>query len=308
MLREAGFETSQPCDVAPSSFEVAARREKLLLLKFLSSADELAASVSAEMKRLSVHLGGSPLVVAERWGREVLRRGVVYRRHGIPSVDPGTLAESLLDGSPPLAFAAPGGPYVRLDGAAIRRRRLELGLSLGDLAARLGVSRRTVQKYEQENMGATLEKAVLLEQTLQMEVARPQDLTLWERDAEGASAPRVSDRRLRRLRELGFEVHPAEQAPFDAVLLPEGEGGSKRPREERPLLVGVGEATPRTYRRARITGSISAVAKTASAFFVSGVEPSAEQTAGETVLLSERDLERAWDAQDLRAKIEELRT
>src|SRR3989338_8926631 len=114
LFQEAGFETSQPCDVGPTSFELAVRREeRLVLVKLLANADDLEASASAEMRRISRHLGGSPMVVAERSGGETLRSGVVYRRHGISSVSAETLAEYILDNLLPLAFAAPGGLYVQ---------------------------------------------------------------------------------------------------------------------------------------------------------------------------------------------------
>lgn len=305
VFREAGFQTSQPCDVEPSSFELAARRkEQLVLLKFLRNADEVEEAGSEEMKRISHHLAGSPLVVAERSGGAPLKPGVVYRRHGVPSVNARTLADYLLEGSPPLAFVGPGGLYVRIDGPALSRARLARGLSLGDVACHLGVSRRTVQKYEREGMAATVEKAVRLEELLQVDVVRPQDLLEPAPSHEPPPRP-LSDRRLLRLRALGFEVHPATRAPFDAVLQMEAPEAAL---EERTLLVGLGGPNAITYRRARITASISAVAKTASAFFVRGGEEPPRGEAPDTVFLDEAELERAGDARDLLVRIEEQRS
>lgn len=303
VFQEAGFETSQPCDVGSSSFEIAASRgERLVLLKFLANANEVEESGAAEMKRISRSLGGSPLVVAN-----TLRRGVVYRRCGIQSVNRETLAEYLLEGSPPLAFAGPGGLYVRIDGPSLSRARLARGLSLGDVAGHLGVSRRAVQKYEREGMAATVEKAVRLEEFLQVGVVQPQDLLEPDPSPEPPPQP-LSDRRLLRLRALGFEVHAATRAPFDAVLqTEEGSGDAEGVMEERALLIGLGGPNAITYRRARITASISAVAKATSAFFVEGGKEPPEGEAPETVFLDEAELERAGDARDLLVRIEELR-
>lgn len=304
LFREAGFETSQPCDLEPSSFELAARRkEKLLLLKFLRDASEASEAASEEMRRISHHLTGSPLVVAERSGGAPMKPGVVYRRHGIPSVTLETLSDHLLGDLPPLAFAGPGGIYVRIDGPALSRARLARGLSLGDVAGHLGVSRRTVQKYEREGMAATVEKAVRLEELLGAGVVAPQD-PLEPEPSPGPTPRPLSDRRLLKLRALGFEVHPTDRAPFDAVLQTEERGVLL---EERTLLVGLGGPNAVTYRRARITASISTVARAASAFFVKGGEPPPRGEASDTVFLDEAELERAEDARDLLERIEEMR-
>ncbi len=302
VFREAGFETSQPCDVEPSSFELAARREKrLVLLKFLRNANEVEEAGSEEMKRIAHPLAGSPLVVAERSGSEAMKPGVVYRRHGIASVSSRTLVECLIEGFPPLAFVGPGGLYVQIDGRLLGRARQERGLSLGDVAGHLGVSRRTVQKYEREGMATTVEKAFRLEEFLQAEVTRPQDI-LEPAPSPGPPPPPLSDPRLQRLRSLGFEVHPAARAPFDAVLRA---GEPEEGLEERPLLVGLGGQNPVTYRRAHITASISVVVKALSAFFVRGGERSPAGDVPDTVFLDESELHRAGDVRDLLLRIEE---
>lgn len=320
VFREAGFETSQPCDVEPSSFELAARREeRLVLLKFLRNISEVEEAGFGEMKRISHHLAGSPLVVAERSGSEAMRPGVVYRRHGVLSVSHQTLADYLIEGFPPLAFVGPGGLYVRIDGPLLGRARQARGLSLGDVANHLGVSRRTVQKYEREGMATTVEKALRLEEFLQAEVTRPQDL-LEPEPSPGPPPPPLSDPRLLRLRSLGFEVHPAARAPFDAVLRT---GEPEEGLEERPLLIGLGGPNAVTYRRAHITASISVVVNALSAFFVEGgrelrsraplcdasrKEWGEESPAGkvpDTVFLDESELRRAGDVRDLLLRIEE---
>ncbi|MEM3086248.1 MAG: helix-turn-helix domain-containing protein [Halobacteria archaeon] len=307
LFRDAGFETSRPCDAESSSFELAARRkEDLVLLKFRTNAGEIEKSESAEMRGLSRRLGGSPLVVAERSGKEFLRPGVVYRRRGILSVARETLAQYLAEESPPLAFAGPGGLYVRIDGPSLGRARIARGLSLGDVASRLGVSRRTVQKYEREGMAATVEKALMLEEFLQAEVVRPQ--SLLERDLSPEPPPRpLTDRRLLRFQNLGFEVHPATRAPFDAVLQTGG-GDADEEAGGRTLLVGLGSPNAATYRRARITASISAVVKTASAFFVQGGAEAAGSESRETVFMDPAELESAEDARDLLVRIEEQKS
>ncbi len=53
-----------------------------------------------------------------------------------------------LEGVPPLIYAAPGGLYVNIDADLLADVREERDWSLGRLATELGVSRRTVSKYE----------------------------------------------------------------------------------------------------------------------------------------------------------------
>ena len=76
----------------------------------------------------------------------------------------------------PLVYAAHGGLYVRIRRLKMRQIRLERGNLLGALASKLGVSRRTIAKYETESMDTSVDVALKLEEIFEEELIQPVDL------------------------------------------------------------------------------------------------------------------------------------
>jgi len=217
VLMQAGFSTSDRCYLRPRSFDLAARKGNLfLLLKILTNIDGLNEQTATEVRRLAKHLFASPLLVGEKTRDQYLERGAVYFRYGIPTLSLPTLADCLIDDVLPLVYAAHGGLYVRIDGTRMRQMRLERGISLGSLASDLGVSRRTISKYEVEDMDTSVDVALKLEEFFQQELIVPVD--------PFHSGPSVDEKQavtdddiLRLLLDIGFEVVPTAQAPFNAI-------------------------------------------------------------------------------------------
>src|SRR5438046_8976905 len=144
-LGKTGFFLSQPDGERGLCFDVVARRDDtLLIVKVFQNVDGLSKGTAQELKTIARTLEGSPLVIGERSGTGPLEDGVIYGRFGVPILCRSTLLEFLEEGVPPFLFSAPGGLYVRLDAAALRRMREDRGLSLGALADLAGVSRRTL--------------------------------------------------------------------------------------------------------------------------------------------------------------------
>ncbi|MFB6081722.1 MAG: helix-turn-helix domain-containing protein, partial [Halanaeroarchaeum sp.] len=159
MLEDAGFMVSDRCSTRPKSFDLAARRrEELLLVKVLANIDAFDGPTGREMRRLGTYLDATPMLVGLRTRDEDLKPGVVYFRHGVPVLSPDTAMDLFVHGVSPLIYAAPGGLYVNIDGDVLADEREKRGWSLGRLATELGVSRRTVSKYE-DGMNASVEVA-----------------------------------------------------------------------------------------------------------------------------------------------------
>jgi putative transcriptional regulator len=267
MLEDAGFVVSDRCAVRPKSFDVAARRgEELVLLKILGNVDAFDRAAGEEMRRLGAHLRGTPLVVGLRSRDEELDPGVVYFRHGVPALNPDTAMELFVEGVPPLVYAAPGGLYVTIDGDLLSDEREERGWSLGRLASELGVSRRTVSKYE-DGMNASIEVAMQLEELFGQPLTSPievlegaEDLREDEPTPEDPE-PEADDQPIvTALSAAGFEVHPTVRAPFTTV-------SEDDDREER-VLTGHSAFTETARKRARIMGSLGRVTRSRSVYFV----------------------------------------
>jgi putative transcriptional regulator len=278
VLMKAGFALSDRCYLRPRSFDFAARSGDLfLLLKILSNIDGLNERTALEVRRLAHHLLGRPLLVGEKTRDQQLERGAVYFRYGIPTVSLTTLADYLLYGLLPLVYAAHGGLYVRIDGMRIRQLRLERGVSLGALASELGVSRRTISKYETENMDTSIDVALRLEEIFENDLILP--VELFQSRKPDPQEEQITDKTLKLLSEIGFEVVPTAQAPFNAISRD----------EDLVVLTGVSKFTQSMLKKARLMSSLSAVAKTSSAVIVDG--ESKIEHIDETAIIERRELE-----------------
>lgn len=224
VLSTAGFYLSQAVRMRRVSIDIIARRDKtLLLIKVLENIDALDKKDGETMKLLANLLSASPLVVGNHYGGGNLEQGVVYSRFKIPIISLSTLKDYFLEGIPPYVFSAPGGLYVKIDAGKLKALRELYGYSLGALADNLGVSRKTIQLYE-ENMNATIEIALSLEEIFGTELIKPIDLTkpeTYEVNLEIAEDVLLTDelkkKVLNHLRKMGCEVMHLRNCPFDAI-------------------------------------------------------------------------------------------
>lgn len=279
LLVKSGFSVSDRCYMRPKSFDLAARRGGvLLILKILSNIDGLNEKTAIEIRRLAKYLSGSPLLIGEKTRDHQLEGGVVYFRYGVPTVSFGTLADWIVDGTPPLVYAAHGGLYIKIDGRLLRRLRLESGISLGALASELSVSRRTISKYEIESMDTSIDVALRLEELFGQELIKPVEI-LEPASPVAEVREWIDDKVLRHLAQIGFDVFPTAQSPFNAITQ----------KEKLVVLTGTGKFSSTMLKKARLMSSLSLVTKTLSAVIVEG-ETKVERIE-ETAVIEARELE-----------------
>ncbi|MDI6639895.1 MAG: transcriptional regulator [Methanocellales archaeon] len=297
VLERAGFFVSDRCDVRPRSFDLAARRDQLLLLlKVLSNIDGLSVEIANEIRRLANHLIGYPLVIGEKTRDKLLENGAVYIRYGIPSINIRTLYDYFVEDVPPLVYAAPGGLYVSIDGDVLREARTDKRISLGALALELGVSRRTISKYE-EGMDATIKIALKLESILDVPLACPIDLLYSRSQNElqlclDSLSLMVRDV-LQILVDIGFDVLPIAHAPFNALSQD----------DTITILTGISKYTDTMIKRARLMSNISNVARTQSVFIVEGRSRTSQ--IDDTVLVEKDELDDLDDSGDFISLIQD---
>ena len=294
MLEDAGFAVSDRCAVRPKSFDVAARRSAdLLLLKVLGNIDAFDGATGLEMRRLGEYLHATPLVIGLRTRDKDLEPGVMYLRHGVPVLSPDTAYNLFVEGVEPIVYAAPGGLYVNIDGDVLADEREERGWSLGQLAGELGVSRRTVSKYE-DGMDASVDVAMRLEELFGGDLTSPLDVFGGaEAVREDESEPEEPDEdpegeSVGVLTRVGFVVHPTARAPFKTVSEDERD-------DDRMLITGHSTFNKTAEKRARIMASIGRVTRTRSVYFVD--EASRESVDG-TAIIEREEAESIDDADD----------
>jgi len=307
VLARAGFALSDRCNIRPRSFDVAARKgETLLLCKVLFNIDGLNEETAREMKYLAEYLGGSAIVLGAKTRDQMLEDSVVYMRYDILALSVQTLHDYFIENIPPLVSAAPGGLYVSIEGDLLKKSRTDQSMSLGTLATMVGVSRRTISKYEEEGMDASIDVVLQLEDIFGVELARPINIlkTCGSRkprkkaESETENQTRAStllpeDLILNTISMLGYDVLPTTQAPFKAI---------SRDKSS-VILTGVSEFNTTVIKRAHLMSSISCVTETQSVFIING--HSKIKSVENTVLIEKKELDKISDSQELLDFIEE---
>lgn len=308
VLNEAGFIVSSRCEAR--SFDLAARRSEITLLaKILHNIDGINEGVSGSIRQAAFCLLASPIVVGERSGAFFLEDDVVYHRYGVPVINVHTLHDYFVEGVHPYVYSATGGLYVSIDGEAMKRARERKGFSLGDIAAGLGISRRSVSKYEEGGMSTAIDIALRLEDILDMLLIEPLEFLKTEFDEPLSLSPDISAVGVEEaasglegyilsiMEEIGFEIFKTAYAPFNAVSFSQSES------ERVKILTGISKYTERMIKKARIVSSLSQVTRTKSVFVVNGNVKRVQ--IDNTVLIRKEELKRIRDPEEFTSVIEE---
>jgi len=303
MLEDAGFLVSDRCAIRPKSFDIAARRgEDTILVKILGNIDAFDGLTGAEMRRLGEYLEATPLVIGLRTRDEELKPGVVYFRHGVPVFSPNTAMDYFVEEVPPLIYAAPGGLYVNIDSDILADAREERDWSLGKLANELGVSRRTVSKYE-NGMDASVEVAATLDDLFEEPLTSPVNVLEEGEDVREDDSmpdePEVDpddEQLVTVLTRVGFDVHPTNRAPFKTVSEDEEEAEADR------MLTGHSKLNEAARKRARIMASVGRVTGARSVYVV---ERATRESLEGTALVEESEMDDIEVAEELRELIRE---
>lgn len=290
-LAKCGFYVSSPHNLRSISFDLVARRDRqLVVLKALCNIDSLSSEDADELKVMASMLGASPMVIGMHSSSADLEDGILYTRFGIPIVSEGTFSDFMLEGVPPLVYAAPGGLYVRLDGDMLKELRQARVISLGALAEAVGVSRKAIQMYE-TGMGAMVDIAGRIEEFLDAPLVVPLDPFAYASEVadhfKGLEKFKGENKDIfEMLNEIGYSVVPTKKAPFEAFAK----------EEELLLLTGIGEDPQMTERKARVVGNLSRVTERKSVIIVQR-KTSAEEIEG-TPLVTKDELRKADHADD----------
>lgn len=194
-----------------SCFDVIARQgSKILLLKILEDANSISPDFAQEMARISSYMSASPVIVAEKAGKE-LNNNIIYSRFGIYTLNLDTL-RNCLENKRPIVKQSRAGLTLSVAGDRLKKKRAELGYSLTDLSRRVGVSRRMILKYE-DGSDISLENARKMHRVLGENVFKHVDIFEIEKDIRTTHRSAIA----KKYDHLGFDVIETKRAPFDMV-------------------------------------------------------------------------------------------
>jgi putative transcriptional regulator len=286
VLITGGYMVSERFSMRPRSFDLIASNGKTTLaIKVVSHIDSVSEETASDLDLVARHLKGSAIIIGERARDAELERGAVYLRYGIYAISISTLYDYIVEAIPPLIYASPGGLYVTIDGEALREMREKRNMSLGDLGHLLGVSRRTISKYE-SGMGTTLEVAQKIEEIFDsglvesINLLKPHDESVQRVEYHDMDAP------MGFLELIGMTLHTLHRAPFQALIT----------FHDHTILTGYGTAE-RVVKRAPLIGNISHVTGTHAMCVLTDYYKL--KKIGRTLVIGEERLHRLEDGAEL---------
>lgn len=191
-----------------------------IFIKITTDAYYLDKDDISELIKSSAAYSSAPLVVSSRIHGRELEDDIVYERGGIYLVKAYTL-KSILSGKEVFILNTCGSYIIKINAKKMKALREELGLSLGELADRIGVSRKAVYEYERGNMHVSIDTALKLIEVLGEEIVEPIDI-FKERSvmSESAEAPpdvKLEEKIMNDLRKMEFRVIHLKRMPVDIV-------------------------------------------------------------------------------------------
>lgn len=224
MLRNEGFKVIDSANEEYAFNVIASTPGGTLAVKAAENFESSMVKRCAEnLKKLGKSIDLTPLIVCDE---DVADDSLVACR-GVPAVNFKTFKKILKGEELPFIYFDKGGVYVKLHGDIIRTKREEKGMSLGELAYQIGVSRRMVYEYEIGRADATLDVALKLIKILGDEVLERLSLEsigvhfTLQVERKTYEKNYLQDPTLRRLfdilGELGYIRYTLEMTPFQVA-------------------------------------------------------------------------------------------
>ena len=200
-------------EYARGCFDLAAKREKLLLIKVLGNVDSFNGGQARDLKVLAESLSASVVITGERTRRENLKEGVVYERFGIPVLHPETL-KNAVKGNYPTKFRSRGGTFGKIDPERLKELRKRKKLTQEELAEKLGVSQKNISKHEKNSKRAQYSMIKLGEKVLGEEIKERIDPLDLEMDGLVEENRKPAFKGLGKyMKRRGFKIRYTRRAP-----------------------------------------------------------------------------------------------
>ncbi len=213
ILEEGGFEF---CEYN-GCFDIAARKEAVFLIKLLTNIDSLQEDQASSLKTISSFIGAKALLVGLHTRREQLSDGILYERFGIPAITPKTLENILLDNANPSLYRFRGGMFAEINPTELRSAREQKGLSQAELAAKVGITKKSVYEHENTRIKIEYKNAAKIERVLKAELIEPLEIETTYEKTELAPRTIFETKISRTFRRIGFDTNSVYQSPFNML-------------------------------------------------------------------------------------------
>lgn len=196
-------------------FDIAARRENLILIKTLLNVDGLNQDHALSLRTLSHFISAYPFVISTKTNREMLSDDVVYSRFEIPVLTPNLFEEMLTD-EVVVDQSAKGRHTQEINVFALHERREELNYTLESLANEIGISKKALYEIEKKRVNPTrgtvkkMESILSITLTMPYEMKRAEPAYLKPKDEFESNVSKEFAR-------IGIDNSSVYSAPFEIV-------------------------------------------------------------------------------------------
>lgn len=270
-------------------FDIAAKCEKLMLIKSLTNVDGLNPHHAKSLRTVSYFVSAHPFVVSMRTNRGFLTDDMIYSRFDVPVVTP-TMFESILDGDAYSVRSAKGRHSVEIDAEALREKRYEMKFTLGELAGLIGVSKKALYEIENKRTNPTEKTVKGLEMVLNVKLRRMYEPRMPEKTIM-KSKESLQEKVSKEFSRLGIDNSPVHHTPFEIVG-----------KESFSVITGVSKNTKKIKHVASYVKKLSGIFGS-SAFFVS--KHTHERNVEGLPILRDDELPEVESAKELKKLIEE---
>jgi putative transcriptional regulator len=195
-------------------FDVAAKKDLLLIIKVLLNVDAFQKEQAKNLKIIANNLDGYPMLVGLQTNREKLKTGIVYERFEMPTLSLETFKELVCNKIFPRIYRDRGGLYVEIDSEVLKDARKGKSLTQRELAEIVGINKKVIYEHEKKQLRMLLEIAEKLEQILNKKIIKPTEI--FKRYEEHGQPKDLMERSIgRNLQRLGFKIDFVKQSPLD---------------------------------------------------------------------------------------------
>jgi len=235
-------------------FNIAAKKEELLLIKSLINVDSLNEEQALSLKSISYFLSAYPLVVSVKTNREFLSDETIYSRFQLPVLTPTLFDNFLKEESIPSIQSSRGKHTVAINTEELRTKRKQLGFSLQELSQLIGISKKALYEIEKKRVNPTQETVKKLETILRIDLKKSYELQSPEKTylkPKNEFQQEVS----KEFKRIGIDNSAVYSAPFEIVGM-----------EKLPLITTLSKNGFKIKKEATIVKKLSSIFSSKAVF------------------------------------------
>ncbi len=271
-------------------FDIAAKREQIMLIKGLINVDGLGEEQARSLHAASHFLSAYPLIVSMKTSRELLNDDIVYSRFQLPVVTPSMFTNIIEDEEISVIQSAKGRHTVSVNASAIREKRKEMGFTIEELAKLVGISKKALYEIENYRVNPSVETVEKIERILNEKVKMSFELKKTE-PIYLKPIDSFQNRVSKELYRIGIDNSPVYSAPFEIAG-----------REDFSLITSLSTNAEKMRREAKAVKQLSSITSSQAVFIA---RKSRDNIVDGVPVLLEEDLSDIKNAKELSKIIKE---